>query len=157
MILFYVFIFQKIKIESHYFKLENKLSIKEEQCLEKDLILEQVCRLTDRITNKVEASKEDTLSLAKNVNEIQGKIKDVTRKMMATVSELSIAQASAITLQEEVKNKELELEQCYVRMDKGEAPSEEMQNEWLKMISKEEKNKQERLNKQAVNVDSKKF
>lgn len=95
-------------------------------------------------------SKEDTLLLAKNVNEIQGRIKDVTRKMMATVSELSIAQAGAITLQEQVKNKELELEQCYVRMDKGEAPSEEMQVEWMKMISQEEKHRQEKLNKQMV-------
>ncbi len=131
--------------------MENKLSVKEEQCLEKDLILEQVCRLTDRITNKVVTSKDDTLLLAKNVNEIQGKIKDVTRKMMATVSELSIAQAGAITLQEEVKTKELELEQCYVRMDKGEAPSEEMQHEWMRMIAQEEKNRQEKQNRQAVN------
>jgi hypothetical protein len=130
--------------------LENKLAVKEEQVLEKDLILEQVCRLTDRITSKVETSKEDTLSLAKNVNEIQGRIKDVTRKMMATVSELSIAQASALTLQEEVKTKELDLEQCYVRMDKGEAPSEDMEREWMKMILNDEKRKQDRVNSQAV-------
>ena len=129
--------------------------MKEEQCLEKDLVLEQVCRLTDRITNKVVTSKDDTLLLAKNVNEIQGKIKDVTRKMMATVSELSIAQAGAITLQEEVKTKELELEQCYVRMDKGEAPSEEMQQEWIKMISQEEKHRQEKQNRQAVSIFNK--
>ncbi len=131
-------------------QLENKLAVKEEQVLEKDLILEQVCRLTDRITSKVETSKEDTLSLAKNVNEIQGRIKDVTRKMMATVSELSIAQASALTLQEEVKTKELDLEQCYVRMDKGEAPSEDMEREWMKMILNDEKRKQDRVNSQAV-------
>lgn len=130
--------------------MENKLSIKEEQCLEKDLILEQVCRLTDRITNKVENSKEDTLSLAKNVNDIQARIKDVTRKMMATVSELSIAQAQALMLQEEVKTKELELEQCYVRMEKGEAPSEEMEREWLRIIFADERHKQDKLIKQSV-------
>lgn len=95
-----------------------KLAKVEEQCLEKDLILEQVERLTERITNKVNASKDDTLKLAKKVNHIQSQIKDTTKKMMATVSELSISQANALSLQETVKGKELLLEQCYNRMEK---------------------------------------
>jgi hypothetical protein len=36
-------------------------------------------------------------------------------------------------------------------MDKGEAPSEEMQHEWMRMIAQEEKNRQEKQNRQAVN------
>lgn len=99
-------------------KLEMKLAKVEEQCLEKDLILEQVQRLTERITNKVDASKDDTLKLAKKVNNIQSQIKGATKKMMATVSELSISQANALNLQENVKSKELTLEQCYTRMEK---------------------------------------
>jgi hypothetical protein len=90
----------------------------EEKCLEKDLILEQVERLTNRIENKVNSSKDDTLKLAKKINSMQGFIKDVTKKMMAAVSELSISQASALNMQEEVKNKELLLEQCYARIEK---------------------------------------
>jgi hypothetical protein len=133
-------------------KLEIKLAKKEEQCLEKDLILEQVSRLSDRITNKVETSKEDTLELAKKVNEIQSKIKETTRKMMATVSELSIAQAEALTLQEEVKTKELDLEQSYIRMEKGEAPNEELEREWIKIIQTEERQRQDKLNQQTVNI-----
>ncbi len=86
--------------------------------MEKDLILEQVERLTNRIENKVNSSKDDTLTLAKKINSMQGLIKDVTKKMMATVSELSISQASALNLQEEVKNKELLLETCYARIEK---------------------------------------
>ena len=79
--------------------------------MEKDLILEQVSRLTDRIANKVDSSKDDTLNLAKKVNQIQSQIKNTTKKMMANVSELSIAQANALKLQEEVKSKQLLLEQ----------------------------------------------
>lgn len=89
----------------------------EEQCLEKELILEQVNRLATRIETKVGTNKDDTLSLAKKVNRMQGQIKDVTKKMMACVSELSIAQAEALRLQEEVKAKENLLEQCYNRME----------------------------------------
>ncbi len=86
--------------------------------MEKDLILEQVSRLTDRIASKVDSSKDDTLNLAKKVNQIQSQIKNTTKKMMANVSELSIAQANALKLQEEVKSKQLLLEQYSSRMEK---------------------------------------
>ena len=99
-------------------QLEEKLAKVEEKCLEKDLILEQVSRLTERIESKVDSSKDDTLKLAKKINSIQSQIKDTTKKMMASVSELSISQASALNLQEEVKNKELSLEQIYARIEK---------------------------------------
>ena len=103
---------------NYFQKLEEKLAKVEEQCLEKELILEQVSRLTDRITSKVDSSKDDTLKLAKKVNQIQSFIKDTTKKMMATISELSISQAAALNLQEEAKNKELILEQYYARIEK---------------------------------------
>jgi len=138
-------------------KVEIKLAAKEEQCLEKDLILEQVCRLTDRITNKVKNSKDDTLELAKKVNDIQSKIKDVTRKMMATVSELSMAQAQALALQEDAKTKELELEQSYIRMEKGEAPSEEIEREWFRLVQTDERMRQEKLNRQSREEENKQY
>ena len=54
--------------------------------------------------------------------------------MMAMVAELSMHQANALRIQQEVKDKEAELEQCYLRMEKGEAPSEEIEQEWQKMV-----------------------
>ena len=47
--------------------MEVRLADKEEQSLEKDLIYQQVCRLTDRVAAKVNAGKDDTLKLAKKV------------------------------------------------------------------------------------------
>lgn len=49
-------------------QLESRLAEKEEQMLEKDLILEQVQRLVERVRNKAEIGKEDTLTLAKSVS-----------------------------------------------------------------------------------------
>lgn len=125
-----------------FVKLEIKLSKVEEQCLEKELILEQVHRLAERLSNKLDTSKDDTLNLAKKVNQIQSQIKDTTKKMMAAVSELSIAQSLALKLQEEVKSKEIALEQAYNRMDKGEAPSAEIEREWLRTLDMDEKVKE---------------
>lgn len=44
-----------------------KLAQKEEKLLEKDFIYEQVTRLTEKISAKVENGKGDTLVLAKKV------------------------------------------------------------------------------------------
>ena len=52
------------------------------------------------------------------VNELQARIKDTTRKMMAMVSEVSMNQANALKLQQSLKEKEGELEQCYIRYSK---------------------------------------
>ena len=70
---------------------------------------------------------------------IQSQLKDTTKKMMASVSELSITQAKALKLQEEVKTKELLLEQYYNRMEKGEAPSDEIELEWFRYVEGEER------------------
>ena len=54
---------------------------------------------------------------------------------MALVSELSMNQAQALKLQQEARQKEALLEQCYLRMEKGEPPTEEMEYEWEKMLA----------------------
>ena len=52
------------------FQLETRLAEKEENLLEKDLVLEQVTRLAGRVRGKAETGKEDTLDLAKRVNNL---------------------------------------------------------------------------------------
>lgn len=106
--------------------MEQRLAGKEENSLEKDLILEQVNRLIERLSTKVDAGKDDTLSLAKKVNDLQNKIKDITRKMMATLSELTIHQSDALKLQQEKNLKDVELQQCYERMEQVCFDGEEM-------------------------------
>lgn len=51
-----------------HLQLESRLAEKEEQMLEKDLVLEQVQRMVDRIRDKAQAGKDDTLNLAKKVS-----------------------------------------------------------------------------------------
>lgn len=72
--------------------LQDQLAHCEQHLLEKELLYEQVSKLTDRANRKVEVQRSTTLAVAKKVNQYQAKIKDVTRKMMAMVSELSMEQ-----------------------------------------------------------------
>lgn len=90
------------------------------------------------------------MTLTFQVNELQFKIKDTTRKMMAMVSEVSMNQANAMKLQQSLKEKESELEQCYIRMEKGEPPSEEIERDWLKFLRDEERKAYEYEEKRLV-------
>lgn len=74
------------------------------------------------------------------------------------VSELSMNQASAIKLQQAVKEKEQQLEQAYIRMERGEAPTDDAEREWFRMIRDEQRREIERQANQQVCVQlSKKY
>ncbi|KAK2892683.1 hypothetical protein Q8A67_012671 [Cirrhinus molitorella] len=115
-------------------QLEVHLADKEAQFLEMELVYEQVTRLSQRIQIKAENGKEDTLNLAKKVNELQAQIRERTRKMMAVVAELSMRQAECMTLQQEMKDKELELDLCQRRAEQGLPPSDSIENEWRRCL-----------------------
>ncbi|XP_053262677.1 coiled-coil domain-containing protein 146 [Podarcis raffonei] len=119
-------------------ELEIKLTQKEERLLEKDFIFEQVARLTDKIHAKAENGKEDTLILAKKMNGLQEKIKSTTQKMMALIAELSMKQAHAIKLQQEMRDKEQFLMTITSRLEKGLPLPKDVETEWLKVLRDEE-------------------
>ena len=58
---------------------------------------------------------------------------------MATVSELSMRQAEALKMQQDVRGQESVLEQAYLRMEQGEAPTEEAARDWERMIRDEKR------------------
>merc|ERR1740138_679873 len=81
--------------------LEERLNDKKESLLEKELILEEVSDLSDKLKSQAVDGRQGTMELSQKVNVFQARIKDVTRKMMATVSELSMYQATSHKLEQE--------------------------------------------------------
>ena len=112
--------------------LEERLNDKKEALLEKELVLEEVTALSDKLRAQASDGREDTLNLAKRVNEFQARIKEVTRKMMATVSELSMYQATAMKLQQTKHDREMELEDAQWRLEQGQAPTEAAEHAWYR-------------------------
>ena len=53
-------------------------------------------------------------------------------------------------LDQEVKSKTLQVEQCYVRMERGEAPSDDIEQEWLKLLRNEVRRLKDQENKARV-------
>ncbi|XP_006882663.1 PREDICTED: coiled-coil domain-containing protein 146 [Elephantulus edwardii] len=119
-------------------ELELQLAMKEEKLLEKDFIYEQVSRLTDRLSSKTQACKQDTLLLANKMNDYQKKIKEATEKLMAVIAELSMRQAQVLELQREVREKEDFIYSCNSRLEKGLPLNKDIEKEWLKVLRDEE-------------------
>ena len=84
--------------------LEERLNDKKEMLLEKDLILEEVTALSDKLRKQAQDGRADTLDLAQKVNLLRSRIQMVTRRMMGLCSECSMYQASAIKCQEDYRN-----------------------------------------------------
>nr|XP_013035860.2 coiled-coil domain-containing protein 146 isoform X1 [Anser cygnoides]XP_047924370.1 coiled-coil domain-containing protein 146 isoform X1 [Anser cygnoides] len=118
-------------------QLEVELVQKEERLLETDFLYDHVSRLTARIRGTAANGQQDTLLLATRISELQKKIKDRTQKMMALVAELSMKQALAIKLQQEMRDKEQFLMTVSARIDQGLPPPKETEIEWLKILRNE--------------------
>uniref|UniRef100_A0A8B9F725 Coiled-coil domain-containing protein 146 n=1 Tax=Amazona collaria TaxID=241587 RepID=A0A8B9F725_9PSIT len=119
-------------------QLEIELVQKEEKLLETDLLYKHLSWLLSRVHAAAEDGKQDTLLIAKRVR----RIKVRTQKMMALVAELSMQQALAIKLQQEVRDKEQFLMIVSSRIDQGLPPPEEIENECLKILRNEKMQKE---------------
>ncbi|GMH49546.1 hypothetical protein TrRE_jg4562 [Triparma retinervis] len=113
--------------------LEERLNEKKEKLLEKELVLEEVTTLTGKLRKQAGQGRNETLVLAQKVNEYQARIREVTRKMMAVVSELSMYQATAMKLQQEKHLRVKEFEQMRENVERGECPNEEAEREWYRL------------------------
>lgn len=122
-----------VQLQARCQDLEAHVNAINEKLREKDLILAEVTELAERIGAHAESGKEFTLALAKQVNEHQCGIRKKTRGMMATISELSLFQASSIQLQKEVEYLEEVVKVAEARLEEGVAPFEEAEEEYRKM------------------------
>merc|ERR1712093_634719 len=117
--------------------LEERLNDKKESLLEKELILEEVAALSEKLRQQALAGRQGTMELSQKVNVFQSRIKDVTRKMMATVSELSMYQATAHKLQAERDDACERMMTARERLAQGEPPTDTAEAEFQKMSQNE--------------------
>ncbi|XP_074482320.1 coiled-coil domain-containing protein 146 isoform X3 [Sebastes fasciatus] len=123
------------KIEKvQHFKLEMNLAVTERRSLEKELLVDQVTRLSKPLSEQAENCQQDRLSLAKKLNELRTHIIDTNHRMMAVSAELSMKQAAALSLQQEMKEKELQMDRCQRQLEQGLPPCPEMEKEWRRML-----------------------
>ncbi|KAM7378172.1 hypothetical protein PAMA_013188 [Pampus argenteus] len=115
-------------------QLEVNLAERERQLLEKELLVDQVTRLSKPLREQTDNCQQDRLSLAKKLNELRAHIIDTSHRMMAVSAELSMKQAAALSLQQEIKEKELQMDRCQQRLEQGLPSCPEIEEEWRRML-----------------------
>lgn len=90
----------------------------------------QVSSLSDALRIQAAAGRGDTLEVARKANDYQNRTRAVTRRMMATISELSMYQATALKLAAEKDAAEAEVAAARRRLADGEPPTAEAEREW---------------------------
>jgi chromosome segregation ATPase len=135
--------------------LEERLNNKKEELLEKELVLEEISNLAKNLREQALSGRQSTLELAERVNDFQARIKDLTRKMMATVSELSIFQVTAQKLQKEKEEYETIVESAYSRIEQGQPPTEDCETELERMMRDERMRAEERAERKQREAEEK--
>eukprot|EP00698_Gefionella_okellyi_P001710 TRINITY_DN11581_c0_g1_i1.p1 TRINITY_DN11581_c0_g1~~TRINITY_DN11581_c0_g1_i1.p1 ORF type:complete len:959 (+),score=296.70 TRINITY_DN11581_c0_g1_i1:377-2878(+) len=130
--------------------LEGRFNQKEEQLLEKKLLLDQVTQLTDAARREALEGRQGTRNRVLQVNEFQAKIKALTRKMMATVSELSMYQATAMKMEQEKLELEATLDQARVRLEAGEPPTDDAEANWFRILRDRQRLEEDTLARQRT-------
>lgn len=110
--------------------LEETLNMRNEQLMEKNLLLRDITEQSDEARKTAMAQRNKTFNFAANVNKLKDSIKKINYKMMATLSELSVYQATSLNY--ESSNKELReyIDHCAQQLEQGLPPSEQIQREW---------------------------
>ncbi|GBG65592.1 hypothetical protein CBR_g51474 [Chara braunii] len=112
---------------------EDKLGDRKEQLMERELVYQEVTKLSTKLRQQAADGRKEAIFLAGKANKCRKKMMDTIRKIMATVAELSLCQATAIRLAETRDDLKNVVFEAAKRLERGEAPTEDASREWYRM------------------------
>jgi uncharacterized coiled-coil DUF342 family protein len=87
-------------------------------------VYEEVSNLAEKLRAQALDGRKSTLEIAEKINEYKARTTDLSRKMLATVSELSMFQSKALKMQQEKEEKERIIDEAMARLQQGMAPTD---------------------------------
>ncbi|XP_071280081.1 coiled-coil domain-containing protein 146 isoform X2 [Agelaius tricolor] len=111
-------------------KIEAELVQKEQRLLKMDFLCENISDLTDRMRTVVESGKQDMLLFARRSNELQREINRKTQEIRALFAELSMKQALALKLQQEIRDKEQSVMTASLMINQDLSPPKAEKDGW---------------------------
>uniref|UniRef100_A0A8D2N302 Coiled-coil domain containing 146 n=1 Tax=Zonotrichia albicollis TaxID=44394 RepID=A0A8D2N302_ZONAL len=111
-------------------KIEAELVQKEQRLLKIDFLCENISDLTDRMRTVAESGRQDMLLFARRSNELQSDINRKTQQIRALFAELSMKQAFALRLQQEIRDKEQSVMTASWMLSQGLSPPKAEMDEW---------------------------
>lgn len=135
-------------LTSKVVQLEKRIDLKRNEALEKQIVIDELNMLNAKLHNQIDSKSMSSCHFGDQLHEVQSRLKDVTKKMMATVSELSMYQSNALQLQQEKDEKERVITAAAQQVANGEAPSEVAIKDWIRLERRmvEAKSKLEQTN-----------
>ena len=109
----------------------------EETALERELLFEQIDRLVVKLQGRADDGKTPALELSRQLNAAQSQLNARTRTVMARVAELSMMKYKLLDSEQERTKLQEQLEDAYVRLEKGLAPTMEAQQEWKRFLDRQ--------------------
>jgi hypothetical protein len=97
----------------------------------------QVSSLSDTLRIQAASGRADTLEVARKANDYQNRTRAVTRKIMATISELSMYQATALKFAAEKDTVSGEVHDARLRLADGLPPNHDAEREWQMQLHEE--------------------
>jgi len=120
----------------------QRLSENKEMLLDREISLEEITEHMDESAREMRVATIKTHPAIKKLNDLRRKTSDITRSMMALVSELSMYQATALKLEEDKEQQEESLKNAREFVSNGKPPSEEAFKE-LERLERERSNRHE--------------
>lgn len=114
--------------------LEERLADKRDALMERNIVLEGVESVTERLRAQASAGRSGTLELAQSANQYQQRLRNITRRIMATISELSMYQATALKLASERDALGQEVQAARARLEDGQPPTQDAAAEWARIL-----------------------
>ena len=114
-------------LKMKYDQLTEMLNEKKEKLLEKELINDEINEIAEKLRKKALEDRGKNLKISKEINEYEIKLNDITRKNIASTSELSMFQAILTKLENTKKEKEEYYAELEKRFNNGLPPPKE----WL--------------------------
>lgn len=100
--------------------------------------------MSENLRKQALEGRYSTLEISSKVNELQARLKKITRKMMATISELSMFQANVIKLEQKKEDSYSRLSNVRDRIEEGMPPTDDAEILFLKML-RDKKRYQEQI------------
>nr|CAH8854788.1 unnamed protein product [Trichobilharzia regenti] len=128
-------------------QLERRMAAKEEDMAEKNLTYEAVCRLVDSLQVKANAGKDDTLTLAIEINKVKSSLKNNRNKMKTLYAELIITAGERNRMRRYIEKLEHHLDICEIYRSNGDEYSANIEHLLLKHSHSDRTKKKRKLNK----------
>lgn len=107
------------------------------------MILDEITTLSDKLRKQAIDGRQQTLAMAEKINTFQNRLKVITRKMMATISELSMFQATCLKLQNERDRLDETNQEAEERVSNNNAPFIDTEIQYLKMVRDQKRHQEE--------------